>query len=181
MSFDELKHPRAPKGTEIGGQFISAARTAAGLERTEGEQELKGYVEGIAEWGGSKTKESYILEFGEFFEKGEFPEGEIMGELGNCYQNATNMALFTDKYTYVEGVATTLGLGIPMNHAWVIDNKTGLVIDPTWLDGDSYYGVKFSDVSLSGALLETKMYGILGYVAWIKAGGNKDNLPYFGN
>ncbi len=65
------------------------------------------------------------------------------GRMRECFKNAFYLADRDDKYIYVEGFATTKRLGLPLLHAWCVD-KQGNVYDPTWRDGDTYYGVPFN-------------------------------------
>lgn len=45
-----------------------------------------------------------------------------------CFQNCRRIALKKPRYQYQEGIATAI---IPIEHAWLIDTSTGLLIDPT--------------------------------------------------
>jgi hypothetical protein len=60
------------------------------------------------------------------------------GEMKKCYYNAQNLAL-DGKVLYFEGWATTKTLGIPFEHGFNAVNN--IVIDPTWTDGDLYFGI----------------------------------------
>jgi len=44
-------------------------------------------------------------------------------------------------WSYVEGLACST-FGLPLHHAWLVDEE-GLVLDPTWDEGDFYLGVPF--------------------------------------
>ncbi|MBB4509710.1 MULTISPECIES: hypothetical protein [Rhizobium] len=72
------------------------------------------------------------------------PQWLVPGEGKQCFRNATAFALVRHDVTYVEGFALDPALPIPLEHAWLVDDK-GQVIDPTWDDniGHVYYGVPF--------------------------------------
>lgn len=79
-----------------------------------------------------------------------------IGEVRHCYHNCLEAIHAFDDYTYYEGLATTsLTALILVRHAWLVDNKTGRVVDPTWvhlLDDDlhprdataTYLGIPFA-------------------------------------
>lgn len=48
-----------------------------------------------------------------------------------------------------------------MHHAWCVD-KHGVVIDPTWRDGNDYFGIPFDQSFAVNHMLSTKSWGILG-------------------
>jgi len=58
------------------------------------------------------------------------------GKMKECYMNAFYLAE-ENNWQYIEGYAAGL---IPMLHAWCLDSKKQ-VVDPTWNDGQWYYGV----------------------------------------
>lgn len=45
------------------------------------------------------------------------------------------------KFRYFEGQANTKSLGVPLEHAWLVD-KDDRVWDATWKDGDDYFGIE---------------------------------------
>jgi len=89
------------------------------------------------------------------------PRGVRKGRPKECYRNATVLAM-QQGYTYCEGLACSEKLGIPVDHAWVIDSA-GNVIDATWKDTDKcwYLGVPFSREQLWLGLIDTGTYGLL--------------------
>jgi len=97
------------------------------------------------------------------------PEGVKVGKVKDCYKNAAQLAMdYPEKYTYAEGFASSSNLpGLPMAHAWTVDNKTGKVVDPTWAKknkltpGVSYYGIAFSNQYLNKTLVKTGVYGMI--------------------
>jgi hypothetical protein len=111
---------------------------------------------------GMKYKGNYdmVLKEGSFFEVQERPKKIKQGEMKQCYTNAGRLALDDDNYTYCEGFASTKQFGIPFAHAWCID-KQGKVVDPTWKDGASYFGIKFSTDFLKQTILKTKTWGLI--------------------
>lgn len=88
------------------------------------------------------------------------------GTLGECYRNAANLALWRGDLHYVEGVALSGGLPLPIGHAWVEDDD-GNVIDNTWGPEDrdtermAYLGVRVPDELLAATLSRREVYGVL--------------------
>ena len=80
---------------------------------------------------------------------------------GQCYMNATLLALGTDNLTYVEGQISVYG--VPIDHAWCI-NAAGIVIEPT-LEPDAkvgdYFGVPFQTDYVRKAIIRNGYYGLL--------------------
>ena len=79
----------------------------------------------------------WILSNGKTFEKTKTPE--YYGNMKECYYNAQNLAL-DGKIDYFEGWGTTKNIGIPFEHGFNVVQDT--VIDPTWKDGNLYFGIK---------------------------------------
>ncbi len=84
------------------------------------------------------------------------------GKLKECFMNAYQLATGHSGYTYVEGYATTEKVGIPLDHAWVVD-KEGRVVDPTWKDGNAYFGVPIKADYLLKTAVKTRVYGVLSH------------------
>lgn len=80
-------------------------------------------------------------------------------ELGFCFRNAASM--MNDQYSYCEGYAIAPGL-FPMEHAWVVDESDGQVVDPTWAEGTDYFGVKFTRKFTAEFALRVGHYSIFG-------------------
>jgi len=83
--------------------------------------------------------------------------------LGDCFSNAANGALEYANLTYCEGYAIAGDLGIPMGHAWLIDEE-GRTIDSTWENGHSYCGIALQNEDLCAALLATETYGLFDFL-----------------
>lgn len=83
--------------------------------------------------------------------------GVERGAKGECYRNATIEALHRDDVVYVQGYATT-SFGFPIAHGW-LETRDGLVLDPTWEDGQAYFGVAIEDELLRDVLGRHKFYG----------------------
>lgn len=82
------------------------------------------------------------------------------GRPKECYHNAYLLALSNPRLIYCEGYAVSGNVPLPVAHAWCIDEK-GNVIDPTWKDGRSYYGVPFKIAYVSEKNRSKKNYGII--------------------
>lgn len=89
------------------------------------------------------------------------------GESRQCYKNCTSalMQFAGDRdppYLYAEGYALDAELGIPYQHAWLVD-ATGKAIDLTWhkTDGAVYYGITFKVTFVLEAMRLTGVYGVL--------------------
>lgn len=50
----------------------------------------------------------------------------------HCYHNAWERVRRSTTLAYCEGYAMSSRLPLPVEHAWIVDLKTGLVIEPTW-------------------------------------------------
>lgn len=84
-----------------------------------------------------------------------------------CFRNAFIVSQEHKGMTYCEGIACSPRLGIPIDHAWVVD-ESGSVIDPTWKHADaSYYGFYMVQDDTDHCMLESGVYGILPSIfAW---------------
>jgi hypothetical protein len=80
-------------------------------------------------------------------------------ELGFCFRNAASM--MSNQYSYCEGYAIAPGL-FSMEHAWVVDESDGQVVDPTWAEGTDYFGVKFTCKFTAEFALRVGHYSIFG-------------------
>lgn len=70
------------------------------------------------------------------------PAGVAKGRKRECFTNAFHLAhQHPRRYIYVEGYAVAHQIPLPLLHAWCVERRTGLVVDPTWADGVEYYGI----------------------------------------
>ena len=76
-----------------------------------------------------------------------------------CFENVTKIVIKNKDLIYVEGFAQPKGL-ITTLHAWCL-TKDEKVIDPTWENGEFYYGIPFNTEYVLKVILERKKYGIL--------------------
>jgi hypothetical protein len=122
----------------------------------------------IAKTLGYTSPEQFILDWGWPFYT---DENSFVGERGQvkaCYMNAFQLATsHPSKYTYVEGYIHIAVL--PVEHAWVVDNKTGMVVDPTMNPPEEgktvyalgYFGVPIKEKYLIATALRTGVYGVI--------------------
>ena len=103
--------------------------------------------------------DAFLLDSGLLWDDTAEPDASARGPLGECYQNAWHLAEERG-WEYVEGYATTTELGIPLMHAWCI-NEDGDVVDPTWDDGENYFGVVIPVNIARSVMAETEHYGVL--------------------
>lgn len=110
--------------------------------------------------------ERFVLRNGKVFDK-VLSEAEYK-KLGikrrkskECFKNSTDLALYNDSLTYVEGYAIREDLGLLIQHAWVIDDKEN-VIDTTWNDPEDciYMGVPFDREILRKETFDNGYYGL---------------------
>ncbi len=109
-----------------------------------------------------------LLKYGRRFEHVDRrPSGLRQGPLGQCFKNCTSplMQFLTDPnppYLYAEGYALDSQLGVPFQHAWLVD-AAGRAIDLTWINPEDavYFGVTFSQEFLLEAMRLTEVYGVL--------------------
>lgn len=92
------------------------------------------------------------------------PIGMQMDEMGQCYRNAYHLSRHVDGLTYFEGVAVRRSLGVPLDHAWVVHDDSGRVIDSTWANADevAYLGVPFERAFIGAHALQAEAWGIFG-------------------
>lgn len=89
--------------------------------------------------GATWTPQQWLLDNGIRWAHSPRPKRLRQGEMKRCYQNSIELvSRGKGRYVYCEGMATHL---IPVEHAWCLDRKTGLIVDPTWNEGHDYIGV----------------------------------------
>jgi len=86
--------------------------------------------------------------------------GVKKGRMKLCFMNTYRLIQKDPSLTYVEGYAQTKNLPLSVLHAWAVD-KNGVVHDPTWDDGTSYFGVPFSRDFVEETILSKGTYGVI--------------------
>jgi predicted ABC-type ATPase len=160
--------PRDERGrwTSSGGSSFPSG----GTPKEGAEKDLHGYLtavrdmvsrnSGIEDWK-YKGMHDAVLKLGRFYKSAERPEGIMKRPDKLCFQNATELSSKFKQFTYVEGFAIPAGVGIPMHHAWCVDEK-GTVVDPTWRNaGTAYFGIPFTQRYIWDTLAKTRVYGML--------------------
>jgi hypothetical protein len=130
------------------------------------------FIREYLEMMNSVTKGNFYAEFllthGRVYPVGPKTFEGQRGEPGNCFGNATHLAMWNRDLTYVEGKVTCCG--IPLDHAWCID-ADGVVVDstltPEMLDGrpreEEYFGVPFKTEYVRRAIKVNGVYGVLDF------------------
>jgi hypothetical protein len=108
-----------------------------------------------------------LMRHGQYFKPiSRLPEWLPVGPPKQCYANcarALTASMFHQApIYYAEGYAFDPALGVPLEHAWLVDNE-GLAIDLTWPDVSDviYYGVAFKSQFVIEAMQNTQFFGIL--------------------
>ncbi|MCM2477763.1 hypothetical protein HGO38_30415 [Rhizobium sp. CG5] len=133
---------------------------------------LLGMLRLMAAHEGEFGPASALLKYGRAFPHvNARPKALRMGPKGLCYCNCTRarypyLADDPVPYHYAEGYALDPDLGVPLQHAWLVD-LNGRAIDLTWTDTKNviYFGVTFNDAFVYQAMKETGLFGILPSVA----------------
>src|SRR5262245_44639141 len=187
--WDESKHPREPAGSAEGGRFAGGGAADAAEEVAkpppgyhgqwpehpagEPTASLKQQLDWQAQvqqeqlGEGKVTPAGYMRQYGRAFAFGDDSFSGKKGPMKQCYKNAAIMVIEDhargdNKLTYVEGYLDFGGL--PLQHAWVVDNETKRVIDPTVRATDKiegYLGVPFKYEYLRKTLVRKQTYGVL--------------------
>jgi hypothetical protein len=118
---------------------------------------------------GFQSMNMLLRDHGQFFEKTPQTYVGDRGEPGNCFGNATELVRDDFGLVYVEG--WVILHGIMIHHAWVVEEGTRGVIDPTLNpdlfrgpdDYGPYFGVPISRKYLRDALRDTGYYGIFSH------------------
>lgn len=117
------------------------------------------YIEMVAGLSRSRQSiEAFLLQWGRPFPNVEQPPPP-KSQARECYRNAALLAMSDASLTYCEGFAVAPDL-FPMSHAWVV-RENGTVLDPTWPDGNDYFGVAIKTDALARMLIKSERYGIL--------------------
>ena len=120
-------------------------------------------VNSIGQEGFDETYHDWWLKKGKFFSKDQTKQvhkdkfeiflGEDAYKMGQCYYNATMVAIADDSYRYYEGMAQG-DAGVSLHHAWLV--KNGKVVDPTWNGaGHDYFGVPIPTTYVRKRVLKT--------------------------
>lgn len=170
-----------PAGTRKGGQFAPKGNAASGgtakddipshEDQVKSHQDLKEYftmLDSMRRKGGMPegmdSVESFLLKHGQPYFVNEKTYAGKRDTPKMCYMNATMAILDHPDRTYVEGYITTHG--IPIAHAWTVDNA-GQVYDSTIVPKGGrvagYYGIPFANDYVFKSNLANKHYGLLGF------------------
>jgi len=80
------------------------------------------------------------------------------GRMGECFRNALHFVERGGKdFKYVEGYA--FSVCIPMMHAWAAEGNH--VFDPTWKDGQAYFGVEFPLSYVRKVIFQREKWGVI--------------------
>lgn len=108
--------------------------------------DLTGYIRWMADITNNMPARA-LTDHGRLWVGSTLPKRMSKGVIKGCFQNSWASASRSAHLVYAEGYAIsgTLGLAIPMEHAWLIDTRDGSVIERTW-DSDParpnvYFGV----------------------------------------
>ncbi len=94
------------------------------------------------------------------------------GPRGYCYYNSWKSARSNDNLEYCEGLAWKNDLPIALEHAWILDKRTGNVIDRTWRDVEDacYVGFVIPKEDVAESLRRSPhTYGVLAS-DWMRQG-----------
>lgn len=119
-------------------------------------------VQGVIPWC-QYSYYSLLNTYGKDFGRNPLFDVVDMGQPGNCYKNAADVAINNDRFYYVEGVIDICGCILP--HAWLTDEAGRLIEATDYRDEVTedigYYGIVFSTASLLDLLIIGKRYGLL--------------------
>ena len=105
--------------------------------------------------------QEFVLKHGKHFEARNTTEDVPSDTPQQCFKNALELAWSSDEYTYCEGFISVHG--VPLQHAWCINNK-GKVVDPTIKRPGKdyeYFGVCFKTAFVTDHVFARKRYGII--------------------
>lgn len=103
----------------------------------------------------------YIGAYGEEFRYAPLPSDVDRGPVKECFKNASLLVFDREDLTYVEGFATSDRTGgLAFLHAWAV-GADGNVIDPTWPDGKTYFGVRYDREAYLKHLRKSSFYGVV--------------------
>lgn len=132
------------------------------------QNELKQYLEATARLFEMQSipknlfsRPRLLLKYGKAFETDKNTYAGPRGTPKQCYSNAGRIALENPDMIYVEGIIAHI---IPIDHAWLINRKTGRVVDPTIKNNEyarGYFGIPFCTWYLNLVLYKTKVWGLI--------------------
>lgn len=127
--------------------------------------DLRKHMEMRREAFGPNLPNDFMLQYGRSYTIGPHTYLGPRDEPKACFKNATHLAIFDSRLTYVEGYMDMYG--VPIQHAWLSD-ADGFVIDPTIRNNDDnriseYFGVPFITDYVEKACMANGIYGILDY------------------
>src|SRR5579872_572248 len=94
----------------------------------------------------------FVERHGRFFQPQFLPRWIRRGRFGVCFANAFRLLMRHDMI-YVEGYAISTGSSMGNLHAWCVD-RDGNVYDPTWKNGDAYFGIPFKSEYVKSVIAE---------------------------
>lgn len=119
----------------------------------------------------------WVQILGQDYKAALLPSDIARGPIGKCFDSALFNTVWTSKYQYVEGIATTPGTDEWVYHAWLSD-RWNRAFDPTWSATDTKTGkqrrlpVKYRGLPIPNAFVmmfvsKTEYAGVLGnYDQW---------------
>lgn len=134
------------------------------------ETNLRSYILAVTEAlasqpHGAPLKYQFIRDHGQIFTPTFTHPLVGTARKGECFLNAYKG--MNRQLRYCEGWATSLSLGIAIEHAWLLD-KNDQVVDPTWADGKEYFGVAFAELAVYRLTAMTGYHGIFGSLYQLK-------------
>jgi len=132
----------------------------------------------ISSWaqvGHHAMLQRFILEQGREFVAG--PRSVKKMKMKECFRNATQVALSSSEFTYVEGYVLSEDIPILIHHAWLTkDGETAM--DPTLdAEGHFYYGVMIPLEELVSEISKSRVYGIFDTGLGLNASYLFDRMP----
>lgn len=162
--FEEDLHPRDARGRFTSGEVSIPDKLRKFAEHI-GDLVNPSQVLGGLEFVPTQEVSDYLAaNHAERFTSQPLPKGISKGPMGDCFKNATDLAMKDPRLTYCEGYAKSHdGMGFVYLHAWTCD-KDGNVVDPTWSHSElnEYYGVRYPTPDVIRFAAKTGFYGVLG-------------------
>lgn len=119
-----------------------------------------------AHLGHSNPLKKLIIEKGVTYAGRALPVDIEKGEAKLCFMNALHLSISNPGWKYVEGFGASgslieMGIHMPMDHAWCID-ENGLLVDNTWDKPETslYRGIPMDPKVVMKHVLKTGYYGV---------------------